>query len=258
MEKVFAELAERSRETDRQFKEETDRQFKETDRQFKETDRQFKETAERFKETDRQFKETAERFKETDRQFKETDARLAKLFAEAAERSKETDRQFKEAAKEAAERSKETDRQLKETGRKIDSLGGKWGEFVEGFVAPAAERLFKERGIEINEVYQRARKRKNGKGIEIDILAVNGEYAVLIEVKSTLGVDDVKEHIGRLGKFREFFPQYAERKIVGAVAGIVIDEGADRFAYKNGLFVIAQSGESVKIMNDPDFKPKVL
>ncbi len=219
LEKVFAELAERSRETDRLFKEAA----KEAAERSKETDRQFKEAA----------KEAAERSKETDRQFKETDAKLDKRF-------------------------RETDRQLKETGRKIDSLGGKWGEFVEGFVAPAAEWLFEERGIEINEVYQRARKRKNGKGIEIDILAVNGEYAVLIEVKSTLGVDDVKEHLERLGKFREFFPQYAERKIVGAVAGIVIDEGADRFAYKNGMFVIAQSGESVKILNDPDFQPKVL
>jgi hypothetical protein len=67
----------------------------------------------------------------------------------------------------------------------------------------------------------------------------------------------VREHLDRLGKFKAIFPEYADRKVVGAVAGIVIDEGADRFAYKHGLFVIAQSGEMVTILNDEDFHPTV-
>jgi hypothetical protein len=51
-------------------------------------------------------------------------------------------------------------------------------------------------------------------------------------------------------------PEYADRKVIGAVAGIVIDEDADKFAYRNGLFVMAQSGEAVKILNDEQFRPK--
>ena len=50
-------------------------------------------------------------------------------------------------------------------------------------------------------------------------------------------------------------PEYADRKVIGAVAGIIIDEGADKFAYKIGLFVIVQSGETVKITNDDEFSP---
>jgi len=38
--------------------------------------------------------------------------------------------------------------------------------------------------------------------------------------------------------------------------GIVIDEGADRYAYQQGLFVIGQSGETVRILNDDQFRPK--
>ena len=64
------------------------------------------------------------------------------------------------------------------------------------------------------------------------MLAVNGEYAVLIEVKSTLGVDDINEQLEWLSQFKEFFPEYRDRKMLGAVAGIAIDEGADRYAYK--------------------------
>jgi len=36
----------------------------------------------------------------------------------------------------------------------------------------------------------------------------------------------------------------------------VISEDADQFAYKQGLFVIAQSGDSVMILNEKNFKPK--
>ena len=38
-------------------------------------------------------------------------------------------------------------------------------------------------------------------------------------------------------------------------SGIVIEE-ANKFAYRQGLFVIGQTGETVKILNDKTFKPK--
>ena len=152
---------------------------------------------------------------------------------------------------------KETDAKFEKTAKKIDALTGKWSKFVEGLVVPAVVKMFAERGIEVIGISQRVKRSKNGEGIEIDLLAINGEYVILIEAKSTLGVDDIKEHIERLGKFAAFFPEYKDRKVIGAVAGIDIDEGADKFAYRNGLFVIAQSGEAVKILNDRKFTPKV-
>jgi hypothetical protein len=32
--------------------------------------------------------------------------------------------------------------------------------------------------------------------------------------------------------------------------------GNDRYAYRQGLFVLAQAGETVSILNNPDFEPK--
>ena len=176
-------------------------------------------------------------FQEVWKLFAETDKKLEKLF-------KETDTQFKETAA-----------QFKATDKRIGEMTGKWSRFVEGLVAPAAERLFQERGIHVERVYQRVKAHKNGAGLEVDILAVNEEYAVLIEAKSTLGVDDVRDHRDRLKTFKMFFPEYADRKVVGAVAGIVIEEEADTCAYRQGFFVIAQSGEIVTILNDETFQP---
>lgn len=158
--------------------------------------------------------------------------------------------------RETDQRFKETDEEIKQVGRRIDALGGKWSRFVEGLIAPGAVAMFQEKGIEIDRIFQRVEAHKDGDNLEIDILGVNREYALLIEVRSTLGVGDVKEHVERMKAFKRFFPEYGDRKVVGAIAGIVIDEGADRFAYRQGFFVIGQTGEAVKILNDERFEPK--
>lgn len=160
---------------------------------------------------------------------------------------------FRETDKEI----KETSRVVKETSRKVDALTGKWGRFVEGLIAPAVKDLFKAWDITLDRVFQRVKVHKNGKSMEIDIMAINQEYAVLIEAKSTLGLEDIREHLKTLKEFKEYFPEYKDKKVLGCVAGIVIDEGADKYAYREGLFVIGQSGETVSILNDKSFKPKM-
>ena len=78
-----------------------------------------------------------------------------------------------------------------------------------------------------------------------------------MEVKTTLKVEDVKKHIKkRLKKFYSFFPEYERKQIYGGVAYIDVNEEADKFAYRQGLFVLALSGENlVEIKNDENFKP---
>ena len=88
-----------------------------------------------------------------------------------------------------------------------------------------------KRGIEVEKVFQRVKVHKDGKEIEIDILAINKEYAILIEAKSSLSISNVNEHIERLKAFKIFFPEYSDRKVVGAVAGITIEEDTDKYAY---------------------------
>ena len=77
-----------------------------------------------------------------------------------------------------------------------------------------------------------------------------------MEVKSSLGVNDINELIENLTEFRTFFPEYSQKQLYGAVAGSEIEEGADKYAYRQGLFVLAQAGETVSILNNPDFEPR--
>ena len=130
-------------------------------------------------------------------------------------------------------------------------------ESIEGIVAPGAIRMFREKGIDVRRTSTRNKVQKDGEEMEIDVLLENDEYVVAIEVKSTLNVEEVNHHLNKLEKFKEFFPRFKDYKLFGAVAGIVIDERADKYAYRKGLFVIAQTGETVEILNDDKFKPKV-
>jgi hypothetical protein len=211
-----------------QSQQKTDRLLQETDLQLQETDRLMREQSQ---ETDRRFQETDHRFQETDRRFQETDRRFQASVTE-------------------------NEKILQRLSKQIGDLGGTWGLFVENLVAPACETLFLERGIPVHQVSQRIKKRKGGETLEIDILVLNQEHTLVVEVKSRLSVADVQEFIADLQRFRDFFPEYSQNQLYGAVAGIIIDEGADRYAYRQGLFVLAQSGETITLLNNDEFQPK--
>jgi hypothetical protein len=164
---------------------------------------------------------------------------------------------MQESRAEADRRMQETDRVVKEVSRQIGQLGGRWGEFVEGLVAPACETLFAERGIPVHAVSPRVKaKLPGGRHMEIDLLVVNTDVAMLVEVKSDLQQEYVVTHLERLTQFKEFFPYHADKRVMGAVAGIVVDESVANFAIKKGLFVIVQSGDTVRLANDAAFVPR--
>jgi hypothetical protein len=206
-----------------------------------------------FQETDRLIKAQAQ---EAERRAQEADRRAQ----EADRRAQEIDRRFQETerlAQETERRFQETDRQIQQVNRQIGRLGGAWGRFVEDLVAPACEQLFIERGIPVDQVSQRVRRRRQGETLEIDVLVVNRGHVLAVEVKSSLSVADVKKFISDLQRFGEFFPEYADKQLYGAVAGIGIESEADVYANRQGLFVLAEPGDGVVILNDNDFTPRV-
>ncbi|MBF0322721.1 MAG: DUF3782 domain-containing protein [Magnetococcales bacterium] len=177
-----------------------------------------------------------------------------KVIHETAKQMRETDRKMQETDR----KMQETSRVVKDLAKQVGNLTSRWGEFVEGLVAPACEAMFAKRGIDVRAVAPRMRARLPGnRHMEIDLLVLDTTVAVLVEVKSRLKIEDVREHLERLAEFKEFFPDYAHKQVMGAVAAIVIDEEADRFAIKQGLFVIVQSGETVALANTDDFTPRV-
>ncbi len=174
-------------------------------------------------------------FQETDRKFRETDLKFQK-----------TGRKFQE-----------TQREIKLVSESIGRLGNRLGDFVEEMVRPAVVRLFQERGIDVHEVHRGVEARRGSDEIEIDLLVVNTTDVVVVECKSMLSIDDIKHHLTNLNKIKKLLPTYSEKNVMGAVAAMVLPDNVGRYAYKQGLFVIAQSGDHLLIRNDDKFKPNI-
>ena len=175
----------------------------------------------------------------------ETDRILKELSAEI----KETSREIKEVQKETA-------REIKAVNTSIGRLSNRLGEFVEEAVRPSAVRLFRERGIDVHEVHQNVTSDREGSAFEIDLLVVNNQDVVAIECKSNLSIDDVNEHLERLEKIKRFLPDHVNKRISGAVAGMVIPANVATYAIKKGVYVIGQNGEHLELRNEKSFTAK--
>ena len=171
------------------------------------------------------------------------------IVTELAKSQKETDRQLKETDRQL----KETARQLKETDSRFNS---QWGKLVESLVEGNIAQKFAERDIQVQGTTQRAKKTFDGKQYEFDIIVHNGDEIIAVEVKTTLDVEKVKHFIEKLKCFKKVFPEYANKKVYGAVAFIVADSESDKYSENQKLFVIRATGNSASILNPQDFSPR--
>jgi len=255
--------------------------IKENGRRIDERDARYdKERAEREKERiEREAKWEAER-REQDAKWKaERKEQEAKWEAErreqeakrAAERKEqeakwEAERR-KQEAKRAAER-KEWEAEMKasndrlnkiseDTNRAIKDMKNvfttQWGRLVEALSKPAALALFKKEGIDIDRVFEEIHKIKNnGQDVmEIDVALCDTSVVVIVEVKTRCGKNDIDYFLRQMEHCKEWYPDFANKTLLVAVAAIQYDSGADKYAQRQGLYVLTLSGEDTFKMSAP-------
>ena len=245
----FAEI----RETLRDLAVRMEEARKEADRRLKEADRRREEADRRREEADRR-KEAEDRRKEAeDRQRRAEDRRRR---ADEDRRRREADRRLQEID----QLQKETALQMKETDRRLKKAEGlfttQWGKLLESLVEGDLVPLLKDWGIDVSMTYQRRTGRRNGEHVEFDIVASNGAETVVVEVKTTLRPEAVKEFLSKLSFFADWLPDHRGERIYGAVAYLKSDESVTTYAERQGLFVIRATGSSASIVNAADFKPR--
>ena len=165
---------------------------------------------------------------------------------------------------ETARRMQETDqlikRQTRAADRRMDKLdelfNGQWGKLIESLVEGDLVRLLQQRGIAVQHTVTNPRQNYGERRWEFDIVAINGEEVVVVEIKTTLRVPDVDRSIGRLNEFPDLMPEYASRRIYGAVAYLKANQESDVRAERLGLFVIRATGSSASITNREEFTPR--
>jgi hypothetical protein len=248
-----------------------ERLAREVDERYKETDKLLKEVAERQKEADEWQKRLA---REAEERRKEADERQKRLARETEEWRKEADERHKEIDKlhkEIAEQQKKTDKQLRENARQCNKLSinvgesdRSIGELVETLVAARLWEKFKRYSFNLDRAYQRVLIRDDTGRVrtDIDILLSNGsDCVVAVGVKPELGdIEDVEYHIRRMELIRQYPPKEIELnncRLMGAMAGGVVDPEVTAFAYECGFFVLELTGETVQLAPPPPaFTPK--
>ena len=186
---------------------------------------------------------------------------LREWLRESAQEFDRRSQEFEQRSQEINERFDKQSQESEKTRQEIERLGNlyttQWGRLMEALVEPGSVELFQTRGVDVKTVAPRVKSKRNGANFEVDLLLEDETQIIVVEVKTTLTVDDVREFLEALDIFLDFFPRYKGYTIYGAVAGLHIAEKADRFAYKSGLFVLNLGKEGlVRIQNDEKFKPR--
>lgn len=199
-----------------------------------------------------------ERMEEMDRRMDLRFQEAERRSQEAERRSQETERQFRETDR----RMRETDRQMKETDRRLKKAENlfttQWGRLMESLVEGDLVRLLRERDVEVERtVLPRTNRRSKGESYQVDIVAVNGREVVVVEVKTTLRPEHVGHFGSKLERFKDWWPEYGDRRVYGALAYLESWDDVTTHAERRGFFIIRATGDSASIVNAEDFEPRV-
>jgi hypothetical protein len=167
---------------------------------------------------------------------------------------------------ETAEQMQETDKRMEKLQKTVErvtaNVGGlnrSMGELIEILVAARLWEKFPE--YNLKRAYQRVPifDENNRTMTDIDVLLSNTDTVMAVEVKRQLDDKrDVDDHLERMERIRKYPPaDVAGKKLVGAMAGGLVNDDTRRYAYESGFFVLELTGDTVQLIPPPDgFVPK--
>jgi hypothetical protein len=195
----------------------------------------------------------------------EMDLKLKRLFAEVSEKFKEVGEKQKENAEQMKETGERLDKlwsTVKRVTKNVGGLNNSMGSLIETLIGAGICGKFE--GLKLERVFRRVPiyNENNRLLTDIDILLSNTVTGVGIEIKKELNkIEDVDMHLKRMEIIRKHPPaeiQINNKKLMGAMAGGIVDPDVMAYAHSHGLYVLELSGESVRLAPAPEgFTPRV-
>lgn len=137
-----------------------------------------------------------------------------------------------------------------EMNKRWGDLANRLGTLVEDIVAPAFPDVIKKRfNLGIEDMMVRRERRKGEQREEFDLIAVMGEMVFVVEVKSQYKSEYVDRFFQKLDRFKELFPEYEGKQIVGVVASLYLDESVIRYATTKGYYAMGMKGDYMDFLN---------
>jgi predicted RNase H-like nuclease (RuvC/YqgF family) len=176
---------------------------------------------------------------------------------------KEEMREFKEEMSEFKEEMRvfkdETQEENRRMNRRWGELANKMGTLAEDLVAPSIPRIMSEivgcpEGERAFLTVRSSRRLPNGESREFDVIAGCGDLLLINETKTRLGPRDVSEFIQALERAREFLPEYADRKIVGALASFYVDPSVVTYGERAGLIMLGMADDVMTLLSTAELR----
>jgi hypothetical protein len=171
-------------------------------------------------------------------------------FVELQKLHEETEESFKKF-------QDETRKAIKDTQKNIGGLNNSLGSLVERIMTPDLPRKFKSLGFTFDKITTIKWATDGNIYAEIDGLLENGTQAMAVEVKTTLEIEDINDHLKRMEKIRKYADEHGDkREFLGAIAAMIMKPKPKAYALNQGFFIIEPSGEDVKVTK-PDAEPRI-
>lgn len=189
-------------------------------------------------------------------QVDRTSKRVDQLSVEMAE-FKDEMAEFKD---EMAEFKDEMRKDRKEMNVKMGHLANRLGTMVEDMVLPSIGRVLKQvvecEGEPSASTVRTRRQSDDGRSQEYDGVVVCGGYLLICDAKSRLEVRDIERFTRLLAEARDFLPEYAHLKIIGAMGTLYIDKSLVVKGEREGLIMLGVGEQLMEILNKDGFVPR--
>ena len=180
-----------------------------------------------------------------------------------------TDRKLLEMQQQAekdrqqAEKSRQQDREQTEKDRidfnkRLAEIADAHGRLIEDMVWPNGSRIATELfegDVIVTSAIRVKRKHPADAGqmMEIDLFVAGSRHLFVCEAKSKVTPEKVADYLERVARIPEFFPEFAELKILPALASVHIDESMVKHLNRCRVYAVAFGDETMELLNKGAF-----
>ncbi len=187
---------------------------------------------------------------------------------EASEKSREaTEKETKDLKEMIRLMNLETDKKMQETSRivremslKLEGISDSNGDMAEFSITSALQNNLRVGDSEYDymDTNLKRKHKKSGIEAEYDIILYNTSKVLIIEVKYNFKEKYLSRFYKNLKNFKLLFPEYKNRELYGAVAGLSFEESALEEAKKYGFYILTQDNKNLKLLNELGFEPNTI
>ena len=170
------------------------------------------------------------------------------------ELSMKVDKVTRELSMEIDKVNKDMNEKLYNLNLNLDGIGKNNGAVAEEFFFNGLKDKMEIGKLKFETIDRNIYRRTKRFEEEFDVVMTNTDSITILEIKYKYHPKDVEKVIKKITNYKLLFPVYKDYKFYGGIAGLSVPKDTVEEAIKYGFFVLTQSGNNLKVLNDNVFQ----